>query len=98
MRGKVWVEGEPAMVGRLALTDSCSLLARVPGGWILVGVAIVLEEMEEEECVELRESTRRTVAGERTGICIGGRLAGFELKEPVSSTEPSVCEGREGNR
>lgn len=83
------------MVGRLALTDSCSLLARVPGGWILVGVAIALEEMEEEEWVELRESTRRTVAVERPGICIGGKLAGFELKEAVSSTEPSVCEGRE---
>lgn len=87
------MEGEPAIVGKLALTDSCSLLARVPGGWILVGVAIAFDEIEEEEWVELRESTRRTVTGDRPGICIGGRLAGFELKEAVSSTEPSVCEG-----
>lgn len=90
--GKVCVEGEPAIVGRFALIDSCSLLARVLGGCMRVGVAMVLDEMDEDECDELRESTRRTVAGESADICIGGRLAACRSAEAVSSTEPSVCE------
>jgi hypothetical protein len=92
MGGKVWEEGDPAIVGRLALTDSWSLLARLAGGWRRLGVTleVVLDEMEDDECVELSESTRRMVEGERADICIGGSETDLVSNDIESSTEPRV--------
>lgn len=70
-------DGDPAIVGRLALTDSCSLLARLCRVWPRVGVPDSLDEMEEVELDDVRESTRRAVDEGRAEICIGGRTTGF---------------------
>lgn len=79
-----WVEGEPAMVGRLPLTLSCNLAVLVEGGatlW-LVGVVFLPDE--------LSESTRLTVAAERAGTCIGGKLTCLAAASLASSLLPTV--------
>lgn len=90
------VDGEPAMVGRLALIDSWSLaagpLTPILDAWRLVVEVRFFEGRVEVEAVELSESTRRAVVAERAAICIGGNPSGLGSMIGSSIDPGRVCE------
>lgn len=90
----VRADGEPAIVGRLALTDSCNLLTRFVA---LVGVtADAFDDSDEAECEVVRESTRLIVLAGSAEICIGGSCMSFG-SFAIISAELRVCKRNHGS-
>lgn len=88
--GSGLLDGDPAIVGRLALIEESSRRDR-EGVEILFGVSCARAERELEEAEDVSESTRLRVEAVSAAICIGGKFEGRASGGESTSAPLKVC-------